>query len=204
MTTKTLQLKQPVKIFHKEITPLAESATSIQIMDKDTLIMATELLSALNTYNDKITSQKDQIIRPALDIISVERKRWQPLEALLKPSIDLLRSKISTYQTDLINRQRIQEEAISSRISSGKGHYSLATGLKKLDAVLVPQARIDTATGSLRFNTRQEVLITDKSKIPLIYLETKDSLILADLKKNITIPGAELVERQVPINVRNK
>ncbi len=201
---KTLQLKQPVKIFHKEITPLADSALNIQITDKDTLIMATELLSTLNTYNDKITLQKDKIIRPALDIISVERKRWQPLESLLKPSIDLIRGKISNYQTDLINKQKQQEEAISSRISSGKGHYSLATGLKKLELIQTPESKITTSTGSLRFNTRQEVLITDKSKIPLEYLETKDSLILADLKKNITIPGAELVERQVPINLRNK
>ena len=74
--------------------------------------------------------------------------------------------------------------------------------LGKLDALHVPEKEIATDQGLVQFREKKQLKITDLSLIPEEYWHINENEILADLKKDIAVPGAELETIQVPVNYR--
>lgn len=197
MQTKSLEIT-----IKKEISPIAEKAQSLVIDSEKGMKEATEMLSVLNKFNDKITEEKEKITKPLNEALKAERARWKPIELIYDAAIGLIRQKMSSYQTQKIKEAREEEQRIASRVKEGKGNLKAETAIKKIDEIERPEDRVTTDAGMVKFRTDKKLKVLDESKIPKKYFELNEKMLLEDLKAGKIVSGAEIEEIQVPINFR--
>lgn len=194
MTNKTLTVIQ------QTITPIAEQAKEITISNDTELKQAVEILSTLNQYNDKITEEKEKVTKPLNEALKAERARWKPLETMYEEAITSIRSKMTSYQTALVLKQKAEEQKIADRIS--KGTLKIETGIKKLEKIVPVEKEHATEKGLVQFRSTQTLKVTDLTKIPLEYFNLNESKLLKALKEGKQVDGAEIEVIQTPINYR--
>jgi hypothetical protein len=183
-----------------EVSTIVQTACDIRIENTDTLANATILLSELNRRNDAITTEKEKITRPLLDALAVERGRWKPVETQLSTAIDLIRGKMSAYQTQVHALAERERATIALRLENGT--IELDRALSALDTIETPTTRVKTATGSLSFTTVKLFEIEDFKKLPNAYKLANETAIRTSMKTNTKIPGVRYFTEERPINKR--
>ena len=186
----------------EELEPIATQALSLEITDNSSLKEATSILSRLNQYNDNIQEEKEKITKPLNEALKAERSRWKPLETMYNDAIEAIRAKMATYQTNLVNSTKAKEQSIANRIGTGRGKLSLEKAIEQIETLPSVIKTTSTEEGSVVFVETKILKVTDLSLIPDEYWQLNDKELLADLKKGITIPGAEIEIIQTPRNNR--
>ncbi len=186
----------------QSLSPIAEQATSLEIIDDSSLKEAVTLLSQLNQYNDNITQEKERVTKPLNEALKAERSRWKPLETLYTDAIASIRSKMTIYQTNLANTLKYKEESIANRIGTGKGSYTLETATKKLESLPTLSKEHATEQGLVQFREKKQLKITDVDLIPRPLLMPNEAVIMEFLKRGDDVPGCEIETIQVPVNYR--
>jgi len=187
---------------HKEETIIINKVKELDIVDSSTMETATEMLSQLNKTSDRITEETEKVTRPLLDALNAERKRWKPSLDLLKESIDIVRTKITKYQTEAKRLAQLEEEKIASRIGEGKGKLKIETAVAKIEKIEQPESKVSTDTGSISFKTVQKFEITNMAAVPVDYILPNETAIRNAMKRGKELPGVRYYEEQVPINRR--
>lgn len=185
------------KLTPKEIITRAESIT---ILTVETMPEAVELLSSLNRIKDDITAQKESVTRPLLDALAEERAKWKTKEVRLETVITRIRSALTRYQTELVAKQRAEQEAIAKKLEDGK--IKPETAIKRMNDVEDISNTVESATGKISFKTVTTFTVTDWSKVPAEFLLLNETLVRAKLKEGLKVDGLEYKEEQVPVNYR--
>ncbi len=183
-----------------EITVYEEKANAITITTPRELEGAAALLNDLNVYHDKLTAEKNKVMRPLLDAVNAERARWSPQEKKITTFITDLRGKISAYQTAEAKRAAKEEAKIEDKMAKGK--ISLNTAVKKMTEVERPENEVATDSGTLKFRTVKKWKVIDIKKVPTEYLIVDDHLVNQARKADAPIPGIEYYEEQMPVSYR--
>lgn len=194
MTDKTLT------VIEKTITPIAEQATSITISNDVELKQAVEILSTLNSYNDKITEEKEKVTKPLNEALKAERARWKPLETMYEQAITAIRSKMTVYQTALVAKQKAEEQKIADKIS--KGTLKIETGIKKLEKIVPVTTTVNTNSGSVKFREVKRFRVVDINKLPKEYIMANEEMIKVSMECGNELPGVEYYTEQIPYNRR--
>lgn len=193
MKTKELTIQ-------KQLAPIVDKALSITIKTQADMPLATEILSKLNSFNDKITEEKERITKPLLEALKVERSRWSPMEKANQSGIDHIREQMSEFQTAEYNRKKAEEKKIADKLSAGK--ITLDKAVEKFDKIEELQKEVATEVGLVQFRETPTLKITDSMAIPREYLIVDEKELLLALKKGKVVPGAEIVIIQTPVNYR--
>jgi len=191
-----------VAVIEKEMAPIVKQAISMKIANPNDMTEATEVLSKLNIFSDRMQEEKERITKPANEILKAERSRWKPLETMYDNATTHLRSLISAYQTEQVRKQREEEAKIAARVGDGKGKLKIETAVKKIEELDAPIEKVSTESGMLKFREDKKLKITDASVIPRMYLVVDEKKVLEALKAGIEVKGAEIELIQVPINFR--
>lgn len=186
----------------KEAEAVTREVPVLAIVDTATLTRATDTLSLLNTYLDKVTAEKERVTRPLNEALRAERSRWKPIETQLEGAIDSIRLKMTEYQTKLINTQKDAQERVAGLVASGE--VSLSAGLKKLSKVEVPVDTVTAENGSVSFRAKDTLEIVSRESIPDKYWIVDEALVFDDLKNGHVISGACIKVIQVPVNNRSR
>lgn len=185
------------KITPKEIIAKAESITTLTV---ETMPEAVELLSSLNRIKDEITAEKELVTRPLLDALAAERAKWKPKEVKLESVITKIRTALTVYQTELVVKQRAEQEAIAQRLQDGK--IKPETAIKRMQAVPDINNTVESNTGKITFKTVTTFTVADWSKVPVEFLLLNDTLVREKLKSGVKVPGLDYKDEQVPVNYR--
>lgn len=183
----------------KEAQALTRSVP-FQISDVDSLVRATDTLSLLNTYLDKVTAERERVTKPLNEALKAERSRWKPIETQLNDAIDSIRSKMTEYQTRLIDAQKAEQERVAGLVASGE--VTLGAGLKKLSKIEAPVDSVTAENGSVSFRAKDTLEIVSRESIPDKYWIVDEALVFEDLKNGHVISGAHIKVIQVPVNNR--
>lgn len=186
-----------MKLTPKEIITRAESITTL---DVTTMPEAVELLSSLNRIKDDITAQKELVTRPLLDALNAERAKWKPKEVLLESVITRIRTALTTYQTELVAKQRREQEAIAKKLEDGK--IKPETAIKRMQEVEDVENTVESATGKITFKTVTTFTVTDWKSVPEEFLVLNETKVREYLKEGKKVPGLEYKDEQVPVNYR--
>lgn len=189
-------------IYEKEVSPIATKALDITITDSASMADAVTLLSTLNQSLDRIVAEKEKITKPLNEALKAERNRWKPMESALSDAIDQVRAKMSSYQTKATKEATEAQERIANRIAPGKGNLSIATAIKKLDAIERPEDAVATDAGLVRFQPIKKFEVIDLTLVPIEYHLADEVAIRAAMRKGIELPGVRYYEEQVPVNFR--
>lgn len=171
-----------------------------KIETQEHLITATSQLSQLNKYLDSIIEYKEKKTKPLNEALKVIRAETKPYEQEVQALIDSIRLAMTRYQTNLINTQKAQEQAIANKLATGK--LSLDNAVTKLDALPTISKEVPTEEGLVQFREKQQLKIKDVSLIPRAFMLPDETLILEHLKAGKDIPGCEIETIQVPVNYR--
>ncbi len=193
MTTELTTIEQ-------SLSPLEDKATNFIITDDNTMKEAVSLLSQLNQINDRISEVKDKVLKPLLEATKAERARWKPTELRNTTLIEALRTEMSRYQTEATKQKQLDEQKIANKVSSG--YFKTETALSKLEALPDIAKNVATDNGDVQFREKKQLKVTDLSLIPDEYWHINEDDILTDLKKGMTVPGAEIEILQIPVNFR--
>ena len=191
-----------VAIIEKSVTPFEEKALSLVIKDVKSLTQATEMLSQVNQYLDSVVEYRESKTKPLNATLKIIRAETKPVETICENIIETIRNKMSDYQTEITNKKIEEEAKIAARTKEGKGNFSVETAVKKLNEIDAPIAEVETDSGSVKFRPHQTLKITDASLIPLSYYDLNESRVLNALKSGLTVPGAMIEIKQIPINSR--
>lgn len=185
------------KLTPKEIITRAESITTLTV---ETMPEAVELLSSLNRIKDDITDQKELVTRPLLDALAEERAKWKPKEMKLDLVIARVRSALSIYQTDLVAKQRAEQDAVIKKLDDGK--IKTETAIKRIREIYAPENTVESATGKINFKTVTTFTVTDWKSVPEEFLVLNETKVREYLKEGKKVPGLEYKDEQVPVNYR--
>jgi hypothetical protein len=196
MTTQTIE-----KI-ETEISPIVANTATLTITTEEDKAKASQLLSSLTVYLDRLIADRELITKPINESLKAIRAKYKPLETLLDTSIADIRSKISSYQTEQLRLQRIEEDKIASRVKEGKGFLKAETAMNKIANMDKPATKLATDEGQISFRTDRVLDIKDMSLIPDEYFVLNETTLLKDLKAGKIIAGATLKEIQTVITKR--
>lgn len=194
-------MQQEIQLKPQE-TIIINKVKSLDIVDSSSMETATEMLSQLNKTSDRITEETEKVTRPLLDALNAERKRWKPSLDLLKESIDIVRSKITKYQTEARKLAQIEEEKIAARVGEGKGKLKIETAVAKIENIDRPDSKVATDSGSISFKTVIRFEVLDLDAIPNEYLQVDEVRVRQVLKEGKEIPGIRMFTEEIPINRR--
>jgi len=184
----------------QEVNPIINKAQELRIKDDETMKISVEFLSILNKENDRLVEDREKLTKPLNEALKGIRAKYRPATDILTGAIDIIRSKMSDYQTAIVLKRKQKENDIANKISEGK--LSIEKGVSKLDSLQVINNKTETENGSVKFRTDYILEVVNKEEIPLIYLEVNESSVIKALKEGINVPGAKLVEKLTPINNR--
>lgn len=192
--------KDLVAKIEKEVSPIVSEAQALTITSPESLTAAVSTLSKLNSMNDRIVEDREKITKPLNAALKEVRAKYKPLESMLETAIGLIRTKMSTYQTDLMRKKKVEDEAAAAALAAGE--VSIEDAANALATTPPPAAGVRTEEGIVNFKTVQQLKITRLEEIPRKYLIVDEKPLLAALKAGTLVPGAEIEEVQVPINYR--
>ena len=190
-----------VVVIAKEVSPIVTHAQSLVIDSPANLKIAVAALSKLNSYLDRVVEDREKITVPMNAALKEVRAKYKPIESTLETAIELIRGKMSSFQTELMQAQKAKEAEIASKVEAGT--INLETAVAKLDAIEAPAQGVRTDAGLVNFKTVQRLKITIPESIPRIYLVVDEAALLSDLKLGKVIPGACIEEVQIAVNYRS-
>lgn len=193
LTDKTMN----TKLTPKEIITRAESITTL---DVTTMPEAVELLSSLNRIKDDITAQKELVTRPLLDKLAEERAKWKPKEIRLESVITRIRTALTMYQTELVVKQRAEQEAIAKKLENNE--IKPETAIKRMQKVEEVQNTVESNTGKITFKTVTKFKLVDHTVLSAEYLLLNEEKVREMLKNGQKLVGIEYLDEQVPVNYR--
>ena len=186
----------------KSYAPIVEKAEALKIVDEQSMAEATELLSKANKGLDLITEEKEKITKPLNEALKAERARWKPMETVLESAVSILRKGITAYQTEAKRKADLEAAKLAERVGEGRGKLKAETAIRKMGEIEGPQAKVETASGSLKFRTEKKFEVVDMSKLPVEYLLPDEPAIRKAMKEGIELPGVRYYTEEVPINSR--
>lgn len=189
-----------LKTIEQTINPVVTAATSLVIATGDDMVRATELLSTVNKNLDRVAAEEDKVLKPLKEAVKAEQARWKPYKTALEAARDAVRKAMSIYQTAEMKRKAEAEAKLAARVE--KGTMKLETAARKSSELATPEQSVSTDVGMVKFRTVQKLEILDANWIPRQYLTVDEAAVKAALKAGIKVPGAQLVEEQVPVNYR--
>ena len=184
----------------QETSLIVQQAEAQKITTPEEVTIATEFLSRANKTLDALIAEEEKITAPLNQAIKAERARWAVPKKSLKETIELLRTKLSQYQTEQMRIAQDKADKIAERVS--KGTLKVETAVRRIDQLDTPEEKVVTENGSLSFRPKQVLTITDLSSIPREYLVPDEDRLLTDLKSGKEIAGAKIDIIQVPVNRR--
>lgn len=186
----------------KKVITLSEQAESFQITNDKDLTKAVEILSNLNKMGDAIKEKKELITKPLNLALKNAREMFKPLENPYEEAIDILREKMSAYQTAKVKKENDAKAKIAARVGEGKGKLKIETAVEKIEEIGTADKNVSTEAGAVNFRTVKKFEVMDITMVPHEYLLPNESLITKVMKEGKELPGIRYYEEQVPVNFR--
>lgn len=186
----------------KKIATIAEQVDSFEIKSSKDLSQAVSILSELNRYSDSVKEKKELLTKPLNVALKAARAMFTPIEEVYEGAIEVLRSKMTKYQTAQVKAKQEAELAIASRVKEGKGNLTVDTAVKKISELKVVEKEIATDVGLVQFREVKRFEVIDMTLLPIEYHLSNDVLITKLMKEGKEVAGVRYYTEQIPINYR--
>ncbi len=129
------------------------------------------------------------------------REKYTPTEKLLKSAVDMLKSKMSSYQSKSIQEQNEAEAKIALKLAEGE--IDINQALKKMSKIDAPEEKVQTDSGAVSFRTVKKCEVIDLALLPMKYHLPNEVMIRKAMSEGVELPGVKYWEEQSVINKRN-
>lgn len=193
-------MSKQLSIIEKKALPIAEKAKSLQVVDGETLGVANDILSQMNTWLKASEKDRRSLTDPLEKSLDLIRDKYRPLEIQLKDGIKAVKLSIADYVIAEEKREQMEMDKIARRVGEGRGHLNIETAARKSDEIKQAPVAVIGDQGRITFREDKKLRIVDASLIPREYLVVDESKVLSALKLGEVIPGAEIEIVKTVIN----
>lgn len=193
-------MSKQLSVIEKKALPIAEKAKSLQVVDGETLGVANDILSQMNTWLKASEKDRRSLTDPLEKSLDLIRDKYRPLEIQLKDGIKAVKLSIADYVVAEEKREQMEMDRIARRVGEGRGHLSIETAARKIDEIKQAPVAVIGDQGRITFREDKKLRIVDASLIPREYLVVDESKVLSALKLGEVIPGAEIEIVKTVIN----
>ncbi len=197
---KTINEDNQLVVYKQSLVPIVEEAETLTIVNSDDMKRAVELLSELNKYQDKVIEWKEKKTVPLNKLLKDIRAETKPLETFYGAAIEKLRELMSQYQTELVRLQKVEQDKIAAKVSSG--YLKIDTGVRKLSEVAIVDSNIPTERGDVQFAKVKRFEVMDMTLLPIEYHLANDAEIRKAMKEGKELAGVRYWVEQQPRNYR--
>lgn len=186
----------------KKIETIAEQVEKFEIKSSDDMTEAVKVLSQMNQYADSVKEKKELLTKPLNTALKAARAMFDPLEDVYEGAIEMLRSKMTKWQTEQVRIKNEKELAIANRVKEGKGFLSVETAVKKMAQITPVEKEVATDQGLVQFREVKRYEVMDMTLLPMEFHMANDSLIGKAMKEGKELSGVRYYTEQVPVNYR--
>lgn len=185
-----------------KIAAVAREVDTLEIKNDKDLEKAVVVLSQMNKYKDQVQEKRETITKPLNEALKNARAMFNPLEALYEGSIELLRKKMTVFQTEAVKVRKEAELKIAERVKAGTGNLSVETAIKKIDELKVVEKEIATEAGLVSFVEVKKFEVIDIKLLPIEFHLPNEIEIKKVMKEGKELPGVRYFTEQMPRNYR--
>lgn len=186
-----------IRPYQSSASLILQKASAMQIKTDDDMKEAITARKEIKAVGNKFDELKSRYTRPANDILKQAREMFGPVIKIYEEAEKIINNKMISYDGIKRNKAAKKMAELEAKIMAGK--ISLEKASVKMEKVAAPN-NYNSGENSLIFRTIKDVEITDKNRIPSQYMEPNLSFIKTELLKGIKIPGAELIEKRIPVS----
>ena len=200
MSKQEAEKTDAVAIVKQKAENALADVSSIVVKTDEDLTRATTVLSNVKKLQKYITQEKEKMIKPLREAMSVERGRWAVIEEQVDSAEAKLKAAMIEYQDKKIKEQARKEASIAARAE--KGQLKPETAVAKMEALGEVKNKVQVEAGSAAFKKVKAVRIIDRMKVPdqywILDMVTVRAAALTESKSTgklgEVIPGVEVFE----------
>lgn len=191
---KMNEIKEVVE-YKKQVSFIQQKANELEITSAPDMEVASDLLVAVGKVEKAVTERKKEITRPLMDALASARDLFKPLETGPAEAKKTIKAKMLDYQIKEEEMINLQKERVEKRVE--KGTMRIDTAVQKLENIGDVPKSFSGEHSKTSLRTVTKVRVTDKSLLPIEYLEP-DMVKIKDavLKQKLSIPGTETYEEK--------
>ena len=195
--------KEEVDKIVKPVPAFLKAAKEIKIKTKEDLARAGEGLIKIASEEKKLKTKLKSVVGPIKDSVKEIESWFKPALGMFGEASDILRDKMSKYQTEVREVAQIKQAEIAEKVESGEITVEKA-GNKITKIEEKSDNKVFNDKGSISFTTHRFVKVVDLKLVPIEYhLPDMVKINKAILDEGLELPGCEIVVEQRP-NVRTK
>ena len=185
MTNKTKGKGELVelKTIRTKTTNISKAVQEVDVTDEPKV---KDLLDNIKKAKRWVRQENDKYVEPAKEIIKRAKEQYGPILDEIEEAKKTLETKVNDHRREMEEAERKKAEQIAKRVK--KGTMKKETAEKKMED-LKP---VGKTYGGVTQRSYTKARVTDKSKVPLEYLEPDLPAIKRALQAGVEVPGAEL------------
>ena len=191
-----------VQVIEKKLSPIMEAVEKIEVVDEKTEHEAAHMLSQLNAVGDAMAEKKAKVYDPAWATVVAIRAEWKPKETILEGAIKAIRAKMASYRTRVQAEANAEAARIAARVGAGKGHLSVESAVRQMEAIEKPVEVVTTGAGVVKYKDHPCMEVMDIELLPLEYHVADEVAIRKAMAAGKQLPGVRYWTEQRPINTR--
>lgn len=176
------------------------AAQALTIASVEDQKAASLLLTKINQAGDMLKKKKESLLGPLNDHIKNLRSWFAPAEKQYAEAKEIVNYKMVEFKEAQDRKIKEEQLKIEKKVMTGK--MSMATAVKKTEALPESKKTIKNEVGSVTFRTDRKVVIFDASLVPCSYHVVDEAAVKKAALGGTEIPGVRIDLVQTPVNSR--
>jgi len=176
------------------------AAQALKIEVPEDMNVAAELLTKINRAGDMLKDKKDSLLKPLNDHIKNLRSWFAPAEKQFAEAKEIVTFKLVEFKEKQDRKVKEEQLKIEKKVLTGK--MSVATAIKKTEALPESKKTVQSETGAVTFRTDKKVVIFDPALVPCSYHVVDEAAVKKAALGGTEIPGVRIDLVQTPVNSR--
>jgi len=192
--------QKEIEVYKGQLESAEKYSTTLEIKDENGYQAATIEAHKIKEQLEIIVARKEVITKPLNAALKSVRDLFKPLEAIGEQSLKNIKVKMIAFTDAKERKAEADKLKLDAKVEKGTIRESTAE-VKKFIIDSSLSKTVSTSSGSATTKKVAKYYITDKSQIPLDFLEPDMVKIKASFKSGFPVPGVEMrMESELSLN----
>jgi hypothetical protein len=193
ITNKYMDTKE-IQKYELEVNSYEDFSKSLIIRNEDDYKTALSQGKEIKNRLEIITSRKEEITKPLNQALKSARELFKPIEEIGAHSLLVIKTKMLDFQKEQTKKAELAKQKLAERVE--RGTMTAETAVRKIGEIQEPNKTVKTEDGKATVKMVTKYRVTDKSKIPLIFLEPDMAAIKKSFRDGQIVAGVEVYQEE--------
>jgi len=183
-----------IQAYTAEVLKAENYAGTLKIVSAEDYTSALGEGKAIKEKLDLYIARKEEITKPLNAALKSVRDLFKPIETAGDNALRTIKQKMLAYTAEQTRKAEEAKIKLAERVE--RGTMKVETAVRKIEEIKAPEKTVATDEAKAVTKTVIKYRVTDKTKIPLEFMEPDMVAIKASFKKGVSVPGCEAYEEK--------